>query len=464
MVDPIKKIAPALLLSLMAGSVQAVPFNAFDPKSMAMGGVGVAVPSSGAASIFNPALLSVADQREDFAIEIPMVGARVYDPDDFVDAVDDFDDTVIDDVDDAINDLNSQISTYIPGNHLDTQFARDTFEYAEQEVLSISDKPMQIDGGAGILISIPNENFGIAVTALATASFSGILEYKDAETVADITADLLTIDICSQDPDYVDCIVNADFQTDYVEVDPTATNPLQAITFNASSADDVISDLESKVTVLGVVVSEIGLSLSREFNVLGTDVSFGITPKAMQVFIFDYEANADTADSEDFNGEDYLAEYNDFNMDFGVAMDHKNGWRSGLVIRNLISKEYDATNYDEDSDEDVKTGNSIKLEPQVRAGVSYTNDWSTYAFDLDLTENAAVGIADDNSQYAGLGAEFDLFDTLQLRLGYRADLVNSERSTTSVGIGLSPFGIHLDVAAAVNDNEVGGSLQFGFRF
>ena len=52
----------------------------------------------------------------------------------------------------------------------------------------------------------------------------------------------------------------------------------------------------------------------------------------------------------------------------------------------------------------------------------------------------------------------------QLRAGYRANLSNSDRSVTSAGIGFSPFGVHVDLAVAGNDNEVGIAAQVGFRF
>ena len=56
-------------LSLLIGSLgaaQAMPFGTFDPRSMAMGGTGVASDTSANAAFFNPALLATANKDEDF--------------------------------------------------------------------------------------------------------------------------------------------------------------------------------------------------------------------------------------------------------------------------------------------------------------------------------------------------------------------------------------------------------------
>ena len=129
----------------------------------------------------------------------------------------------------------------------------------------------------------------------------------------------------------------------------------------------------------------------------------------------------------------------------------------------MISQDYKATNTDNFGVE-TETGTVVSLKPQARAGVSHSTSWSTVVADLDLTENEALGSIGDKSQYLALGVEFNAFSIAQLRVGYRADMVNSDRSVVSAGIGLSPLGMHIDLAVAGNENEVGGSFQLGFRF
>ncbi|NOR52455.1 MAG: hypothetical protein GQ470_07540, partial [Gammaproteobacteria bacterium] len=106
---------------------------------------------------------------------------------------------------------------------------------------------------------------------------------------------------------------------------------------------------------------------------------------------------------------------------------------------------------------------AIEINPMIRLGASHQGNWHTLVADLDLTENDPVN-GEDGTQYASFGAEFNAFRIMQLRVGYRADLINSDRSTVSAGVGLSPLGLHVDVAVAASDSEVGAAAQFGFRF
>jgi len=157
---------------LMTSASLAVSFNSFDPKSMAMGGAGVAVANPATAPLFNPALLSVANKSDDFALELPIFGVRVFDPDDFTDAVDDFDDTVMDTLDAEISNYNGA-----PGASGPTVAAINS---VNNEILTLSDKPFQFEGGAGIVLAIPGEKFGIAFTASGSANFSGVLQYEES--------------------------------------------------------------------------------------------------------------------------------------------------------------------------------------------------------------------------------------------------------------------------------------------
>lgn len=455
------------MISLVAGSASmlvsatalAVPFNSFDPKSMAMGGAGVAMANPGSTPFFNPALMSIANKEDDFALELPVAGARVYDPDDFIDAVDKFNDQVVSDLDTAIANYN-----FAPGDSVPTISAINALN---NEVLKLSDRPVAFEGGAAIVLAVPSKSFGVAFSASASANFSGILDYADADTVTNLTDDLTALDNCYvvADPNvnpagFTQC-VTAPNKFNFVDL----TDPLNPqVDFTAESTGTTASDIKSKVKVLGVILAEAGITLSREMSLIGNDVSIGITPKMVAVTVIDYEVNADNADIGDINGDDYSADYKDFNMDLGIAMDHKNGWRSAFVIKNMIAQDYAATNTDPNTSIETATGRMVSLKPQTRVGVSHSTDWSTLALDVDLTENESIGIIKDKSQYVALGLELNALDWAQVRLGYRVDTVNSERNVASAGIGVSPFGVHFDLAVAGNANELGASFQLGFRF
>ena len=448
-------VAVGSALMLTTTTLLAVPFNSFDPKSMAMGGAGVAVANPATAPFFNPALLSIADTKDDFAIELPILGVRIYDPDDFVDAVDNFDQNAFDNLDAAINayETGTDFRNVTPVTSAITAM--------DQEVQTISDKPMEFEAGGGMVVGIPGESFGMALSVSGSVNFSGIFEYRDSDKVSDLTADMNALPGCFPvvpDPVFTENCLTAPGTFNFVQVDNSnPANPLPDIIFNTDTS------MESKVRIVGVAMAEVGLTFSREMSLFGTEVAVGITPKMVAVTVFDYTADADEADTDDFDGDNYTAEYSDFNMDIGVARDHGNGWRSGFVIKNIIGQDYDAIYTDPATGAETVTG-TVSLKPQARAGVSHTNDWSTIALDVDLTKNDPLGVVGNASQYVALGVELNVFDITQLRLGYRADTVNSDRSVVSAGIGFSPFGVHFDLAVAGNENEVGAAFQFGFRF
>lgn len=445
-------VGSAMILGTSASL--AAPFNSFDPKSMAMGGAGVAVSNPAAAPFFNPALLSVADQSDDFALALPIVGARYYDPDDFADAVDNFDDTVMDDLDTSIKAYNAA-----PGDSTSVIAAMDA---TDAEMRTLDNKPFQFEVGVGTTLSLPGKELGFAFSASASANAVGVFDYEDSDTFNKLSVDLTLLDACYAlgSPADAACIEAAPFN--YVDTDPLSPT-FGEITFTAQSDTGATSDIQSKVRVVGVAIGELGLSFSREMSIYGSNMAVGLTPKMVSVTVFDYEANADSADTGEYDDDNYIEEYSDFNLDFGLAKDYSNGWRTGFVIKNLISQEYDAYNKDPVTGSKYKTGTTIELKPQARFGISRHTGLTTLALDVDLTENEALGLG-EKSRYVALGAEFNLIGTLQLRAGYRADTVNSERNVASVGLGVSFFGAHMDLAAAGNDNELGAALQLGFRF
>ncbi|MDH5181864.1 MAG: hypothetical protein OEY07_19550, partial [Gammaproteobacteria bacterium] len=64
--------------------------------------------------------------------------------------------------------------------------------------------------------------------------------------------------------------------------------------------------------------------------------------------------------------------------------------------------------------------------------------------------------------------ELNIFRTAQIRAGIKKNLAatvtSSEAPVMSVGAGLSPFGIHLDLAYAASQNDHALAVQLGFQF
>jgi hypothetical protein len=438
----LKLLTTAALLASSSIAL-ATPFSSFDTRSMAMGGAGVAVGNSDAAPLFNPALLSVANDKDKFSIILPTIGIRVADPDKLLDSIDKFQSgNYINTLQNDITTLNNAVNAPIP-NQTTIQNAAaaignpttGSLIAVSNQLSTLSNKPITADGGVATVVGIPSKKLGVAFFANGSVATGGLFKYTDAPTIQTLATNA------------TNCASNAvTFASD--------CNALS--TFNTNS-------LTSGINFRGVVLGEFGFSLSREFHPYNQSYAFGITPKIVKATLFDTLINVNSSNQTSVTGADYIAEYSVANFDLGAAKDYNNGWRSGFVLKNIIPYKLDFKRAPTPGATPVATGNVLILNPQARLGVSHTNNWSTVALDVDLTRNDPSGL-ENATRYIALGGELNALGWAQLRAGYRVDTENSARNITSIGLGLSPFGVHADLAVAGNANEIGASFQLGFRY
>ncbi len=430
------KLVLAMVTATLAGNAAAVPFAAFDPRSLGMGGTGVSAATSGSAGYYNPALLAAAEEDEDFSLEVPVAGVRLADPDQLAQAAQDFQNN------NYFLRFNEAFAEFTAvQTETDPVTAFNKFNTAKTDLanagddlinglVSISDKAVELNANLGVVIGIPSKSYGMALTAEGIAGVGAVGEVADADR-----ANMQTT---------VDAVRNAS---------PTNSNSLLDIVTVISNITDPNTDaFSSSVRLRGAVVSSVGLSLGRVFNVVGQDLAIGITPKYMDIRTFEVKYQANQLDNTNLtstaNGE---RDYTGFNVDLGIARDYDNGWKTGLVVKNLIPASYDTAQ-----------GGTLDLNPMARLGVSHHTSRTTVAVDFDVTENDPIGIG-NRSRYIGLGGELDVW-LVKLRLGTRYDFSHSDSLIGTLGLGLDLFGLHLDAAVAGGQNEVAGSAQAGFRF
>ncbi len=389
---------------LTAHQALAVPFSSFDPRSFAMGGAGVAAATSANAVFFNPALLAAANADEDFSVDL-FGGARAADPGDMVDAVDTFS------ANNSIQGLNNALASYTGTN---PQPVVDAANLLITDLERLSKKAVQLEADAALVIGVPSKKIGASVYINGWAVGGGVANVTDTDIQA-----------------INDVVIAVTGSPPTAPTDPTTT-------------------LTSSVSARFAVIQEVGVALARDFG----GYAVGITPKYVKVKTNDYQFVGDQIDAATIDLSLGEAEDSNFNLDLGVARDLDNGLKVGLAVKNLLAQEYTTV-----------LNNTIKIDPMARVGGVYQNSWTTVALDLDLTENDPGGF-DAKSQYLALGAEFDVFDTAQFRVGVRHNMSDTpyEANTYSAGIGLSPFGVHLDLSVAGNADEMGAALQLGFRF
>lgn len=429
-------LKPLLLLSstalaVVTSTVSAQPFNSFDPRSMAMGGTGVAIADPATAPFFNPAMLAAGRDEQGFSLEIPIVGVRAHDPEEMIDTVDELTNVSLPALDQAVLTYNG---TAFP-NSTNLRNVSSALTAVNNDMLAVSQEKLQVELGAAIVIGIPSEKLGMAVTASSWNVVGANLVYTDNALVTNVTTEL---NDCADFIDGLGGLCGGTYTSgtgDNIGFDP----------------NNIASGLQSEVNARGVQLNEVGISLARNFNILGiTDLAIGITPKMVKATVYDYTENINIADAADFN--DAKKEYSNFNMDVGVAKELATGFSIGFVAKNIKSEDYDTL-----------AGNTVSTKPQLRAGISYQTDSTLFAIDMDLSENEAVSYEDDSRQIAA-GVELNIINSLKLRAGYRGDTVNNDRGVLSAGVGFNFFGAHIDLAGAKSDSEVGASFQLGLAF
>lgn len=439
---PVKLAATATLL-LSSSVALAIPFSSFDPRSMAMGGAGVAVGDASTAPLFNPALLSMTRDDDHFALVLPTIGVRIADPDKLRDSIDKFQSgNYVNNLQASVDTLNARIATANSNptapNIAAMQAAAGpvgtNLGLVSTQLNTLSNKPITVDGGVAMVVAIPSDKMGAAFYATGTVATGGLFLYKDAATLNTLA-------------NQATCL-------------STAATP-SAINTCGTNVNFTSTTLNSGINFRGVMLAEMGFAIST-YN-LGY-MTWGITPKVVQAQLFDVPINVNNSNQNGIDGKDYLASYSMPNLDIGIASYDNIGWRTGLVIKNIIPYTLDFKQAPTPGATPVANGKTLSLKPLARIGVSHTNSWSTVALDYDVTRNDPAGF-ESSTQYLAFGAELNAFDWVQLRAGYRMDMADSARNVTSVGLGLSPFGVpHFDIAVAGNASEVGASFQFGVHF
>lgn len=234
-----------------------------------------------------------------------------------------------------------------------------------------------------------------------------------------------------------------------------------------SNFDDSLAGLldptKNLLSFEGVLATTIGFSIARDFEIMGRDLSIGIKPKIVQFEAVFFEESILTIGDrlKDFDLDDIKVELDDVTtLDLGFALDLTDTWRIGLVIKNLITDEFQVAS------------NTFELDTEYRAGIAYHTNFMVLGLDVDLIENDPL-LSSPNfdglkTRLVAVGAEFNAFDYVQLRLGASQNIasgVPSEAKDTTYYAGLGIWlGFNLDLAVASRDESLGAFLQTGFSF
>lgn len=224
-----------------------------------------------------------------------------------------------------------------------------------------------------------------------------------------------------------------------------------------------LDDLDSKVNLAGVSVSDLGLALSMNWDADIAKVSIGISPKYQRIDTYSYDISLNDDGLREFEDAflDGLDKQSHFNLDAGIAFDFYDTFRVAVSGRNMLKKnlEVETTAYKGINQADEKL--VFTLAPLVTAGFALHHDFATLTAEMDL--NDAIGFeSNSESRYARGGIEANLFDFLQLRAGIRHDLNDIKEDLYTLGFGISPMDlVHIDLAATISKNGAYGIYQDG---
>ena len=514
-----RSLLAASIAALTSQAAVAAPFMPMDARGLAMGNTGVASAKRAHAPAYNPSLLSQAEEDDDFALIFPQIGVNVSDEEKIADEAQDISDDIFPAFEDAIDGINGNIGleqslinledsinalqssttvTDLQTNNaqvkIDLAAAKENLNITKSSVddltsslTKISGNPLSARLGIGGALAIPSKKFAAAISLSGSANVSARVNFSDADL------ELLG--------NYFDSangfLSQAEDVTDQIDALQTTDDPSSIIselagldTYNDPNGlinpDGTLSttasnpDLTSYAEIVAVSVVDLGLSFSREFTFGEEKVAIGITPKLQKISTYHYAEEVDGfEDVEADDLKDSREDYSKVNLDVGASwrFGSEDKWMLGLVGKNLLGGKFDYSDVEvqpKDSDGNptggtpvTLSGGSVSLDPQYRAGIAYNGNWASFALDVDLTENDPVAY-ENPTQYAALGVELDVFSTLQLRAGYRTNMSVTDADIVSVGFGLSPFGVHIDIAAMANPNDVekeaGVALETGFYF
>ncbi len=316
------------------------------------------------------------------------------------------------DKDGLVDDINAFVDEY---DRLDANPPANPSEY-----LALADQLQALDNrqvtgnvGLGIMVAIPSRSIGFALHAKTYADLQAFVNYDDGDRARIESGDL--------------------------------------------------TSLGTSARIVGVAITEVGMSFATSFGDDDSRISLGITPKLQQVDTVNYGVNVSSFDDNEFDADEYRNDDSAFNVDLGAAWDLAGGLSFGAIGRNLIDQTYTTVGT-------LGQAFVYDVNPTAAVGAAWHYGMLTLAGDVDVIVAdrfaPADGLGDDDVRLARVGAELDLWRWLQLRVGYQTDLESTLDDAISAGLGLSPFDVlHLDVAGTyIGENSYGAVAQLGLTF
>jgi len=406
-------------------SSHALPFGIYEPRSLAMGGAGVAVATGENAVFYNPAMLATYKKHKEDAdnesFTFPAISVRGTRSLEVL-------------AEQRDRNYQAEITTSITNFNNDpsqqnAQIAADNIGSLLSLVDKIANNPFLLDASASLAISVPSKfqggAFFLSHRAVGDGQFN--VPASDKATLSAYQQELNSL------------------------AQGNAPNYANTDLYDGTNLRDPTPGITSSARARAVYIKELGVSLSRQIKLFGEDYAIGLSPKMLQVTTYEFHRtiNNNVEDSEGTEDDDWQV-----NFDLGLFKKISPNWQAGLTVKNLIEREYPTA-----------SGDHITFKPQWRAGVAYLSSSIIYTLDMDLIPNDGV--------YSGNAAQFVLagieikHSFMRYRLGYRDTIAHKgprEVGVFSAGLGFNFKPVYLDLAYSENHQQRAASLMFGFNF
>lgn len=329
-------------------------FGVYDSRGQAMGGAAVAVGSTGMAAGHNPALLGLYDEDEDKTSNgryyLPFFTGNLSQV--TIDSLELLDEELDVAFDDALSNYN---------NDPQPVFAS-----------AASDAALALEQG---LIGVANEDIYfsafIPIIAVAEPSKKGGGGFYVGSRIEGGGRTTVPDDDIALFEEYIEALDNVASGGYWRDVHPELFNAEDDyIDFDPPPLNDPFDQIDSRADIRGLMINEVAVAGALGFDRNNLRIAVGVTPKAMQVRVFDEtrEVSNDSLEVEN-SSKPYLM----FNADLGIAVEFESGWRLAYVGKDLIARTFTSS-----------SGAQIELNTKHRMGAAYIQPKWQVGVDYDI--------------------------------------------------------------------------------
>ncbi|MEM7281049.1 MAG: conjugal transfer protein TraF [Pseudomonadota bacterium] len=417
-----KTVLPLVLVTSVA-SVQAAEFGVYDARGLGMAGVTVTAGNNSNALFYNPALLAFYDEFEedtqDARFLFPIITPQLSDASETLLELESDDLDVA--LTSAVNRFNSDAS---PAN---AQQIVSLSQDAANALSNLSSGSLYGDVIVGLALSEPSKRQGGGFYLVSRFVGGGrtTIDPTDLELLADYQEALTFVATSGADG------------VPHPEL------------FDASGAlIDPNTALNSSVQGAGAQVTELGVTMSNQFEFLSRPIGLGLGSKVMRIDVFD---EVEQIIQGDLSVADNRRSDLTVNFDFGLAMKLTERFDLGLAVKDVLPKNYETA-----------SGREVRFRARPRLGLSYRVGDLQLALDVDLIESQPLA-GELPSQISAVGMEWKVFPSIAVRGGFRQDTAGERGSAWSTGAGFQWRRWLIDVAYMEGDVKAAG-VQLGYAF